>query len=142
MTRNGTTQSAGARTQRQWNDDLRLCAAIFRENSTEYKVMSEARSLLSRAATELRKLANSHALGAEMDAGFDAGEFSGPAHADAEADEQRVIARRYGFSTVSALYKAIEDRTSARWVHFNMPPVMGEEDEFEHDSVHGRAANV
>lgn len=39
-----------------------------------------------------------HEEGADMDAGFDAGEFSGPAHAEAEAKEILELAEANGYT--------------------------------------------
>jgi len=44
------------------------------------------------------KIMEAHALGAEMDAGFDAGEWSGPAHDEAERAQLEVLADEYGFT--------------------------------------------
>lgn len=39
-----------------------------------------------------------HAKGADADAGFDGGEFSGPAHAEDEEEELAVLAAEYGIT--------------------------------------------
>jgi hypothetical protein len=102
---------------------------------------------LSRAASEIWRLANDHAEAAYYDAGFDAGEWSAAAHDDMERDEQYEIAKRYGFVSAKQLFIAIRERTSERWMHFCFPPLMSyrgaslDQDEYEHDSIHGRNAN-
>lgn len=48
------------------------------------------------ATAAARKLIDAHALGAEADAGFDAGEFSGPAHDAMLHDEMEALADRCG----------------------------------------------
>jgi hypothetical protein len=65
---------------------------------------------------------------------------SAGAHQDAEANEQEEIAHRFGFKHAGQLWEAIEERTTARWMHFNFPPLLAE-DEYEHDSIHGRNRN-
>ena len=105
------------------------CAQVFAPND-----------VLSRAASEIWKLSRDHDEAAEFDAGFDAGEWSGPAHADAEEREQEAIAHKYGYKHASALWKAIAERTNAKWMFFNFPPCL-RRDEYESDSTHGRNAN-
>ena len=48
---------------------------------------------------------DSHNEGADMDAGFDAGEFSAPAHWRAFQQDADQIARRCGFTGVDAVYQ-------------------------------------
>lgn len=103
--------------------------------------LKHPRARLSLAASELWQLANDHAEAAHYDALFDGGEWSSAQHCEDEAKEQNEIARRYGFKGASALYDEIEKRTSARWMHFNFPPLIYEDDEFERDPIHGRRAN-
>src|SRR4051812_11944034 len=93
---------------------------------------------LSRCVTELRALAGMHSEAAEYDAGFDAGEFSGPAHAEMEAREALAILKKYGFTWRSLAEELKERGVSSKWVYFNVPRP---EDPYENDSVHGRNAN-
>ena len=97
-------------------------------------------STLSLAASAIWQLANAHAYGAPLDALFDGGEWSAAAHQRDEANEQEEIARRFGFKHAVELWDAIEERTSPRWMHFNFPPPLAD-DEFEHHSIHGRNRN-
>jgi hypothetical protein len=56
---------------------------------------STADDTLSRAASAVSAIRREHAEGAEADHGFDAGEFSGPAHASME--EREIIAALASF---------------------------------------------
>jgi hypothetical protein len=95
---------------------------------------------LSRAASAIWLLSQSHAEAAHYDAMFDGGEWSAAAHQDMEANEQDRIARRFGFEHAEALWNAIEARTSARWMHCCFPSLLAD-DPYEHDSIHGRSKN-
>jgi len=79
---------------------------------------------LSRAASEIVRLANSHAEGREADAGIDGGEWSGREHDFMEADQQDAIAHRYGFCNRRELYYQLANRTSDAWMHKCFPPLM------------------
>lgn len=74
---------------------------------------------LSRAASDLAKLLRESAEAAYHDSFFDAGEWSGPAHADLLEKNSDKLAQRYGFADCSALLNAIAERTSDRFVFFN-----------------------
>ena len=78
----------------------------------------------------VRKASEEFAFYAEADAGFDAGEFSGPAIARAEQTAFDLIARDAGFSSYDALLTAVQLRTSYRWAHFNLPPARASEEGF------------
>lgn len=65
---------------------------------------------------------------------FDGGEFSGPAMWRQMVDEVVAVAERHGFratedfTPAEVLVAAVEARTSARWVHFNLPgDIVGDE---------------
>ena len=73
---------------------------------------------LSRAASAVKAIREGQALGAEMDAGFDAGEFSGPAHSDMEQVETRAAVARFGFSPAE-FNRELAARTTPRFAHFS-----------------------
>ena len=50
-------------------------------------------------ALEALKIHEEHARAAEMDAGFDGGEFSGPAHSEMAFEAVEELAIRYGFTS-------------------------------------------
>jgi hypothetical protein len=58
------------------------------------------------AVAAARKLIESHQLGAEADAGFDGGEWSGPAHDVALHDEMEALAVRCGVRIEDLWYAA------------------------------------
>lgn len=103
--------------------------------------MKNANDNLSRAASEIIRLSDGHTAAAEFDAGFDGGEFSGPAHGRMEAEEQNEVARRYGFRNADQLFDAIHARTNGKWMFFYFPPLMAGSDEYETDRTHGRGRN-
>lgn len=53
---------------------------------------------LREAAMKALKIMQAHEEGADMDAGFDGGEFSGPAHADMAQREIAELAKSHGFT--------------------------------------------
>lgn len=65
-----------------------------------------ATTIPEKVKAEAIEIMNSHALGAEMDAGFDGGEWSGPAHADMEEEALQALAARAGVKFVD-LYNAL-----------------------------------
>jgi hypothetical protein len=77
-----------------------------------------ARSSLSLAASAVHRIYLEHAEIAALDAGFDAGEFSGPAHADAAEREIDAALTRLGW-TRETYNTEIGDRTSARFAFFS-----------------------
>jgi hypothetical protein len=79
------------------------------------KMMGDA---LSRAASAVKAIREGHALGAEMDAGFDAGEFSGPAHSDMEQVETVAAVARFGFSP-EGYNRELTARTTPRFAHYS-----------------------
>jgi hypothetical protein len=99
-----------------------------------------ATSTLSLAASAISRLSDAHVEGAHYDAMFDGGEWSARLHQRDETNEQDAVARRFGFKNAVRLFDAIEARTTARWMHFNFAPLLSD-DEYEHDSIHGRNAN-
>ncbi len=72
----------------------------------------------SLVASELLKALESSHEGEEADAGFDGGEFSGPASWKARGELCLQIMREGGWSP-EALAEEIEARTSPRWLHFS-----------------------
>jgi hypothetical protein len=73
---------------------------------------------LSRAASAVRAIRQDHAVGAEMDAGFDAGEFSGPAHVRAEAREIADALAKLGF-TPKHYNDELQARGCGRFAYMN-----------------------
>jgi hypothetical protein len=61
---------------------------------------------IAEAWNHCERIAEMHAVGAAADAGFDGGEFSGPAHLRAESRQLDTTAREYGFRD----YEALRDR--------------------------------
>ena len=105
------------------------------------KIMSAKKltDALSRAASAVKAIRKSHALAAEMDAGFDAGEFSGPAHGDMEQAETVAAVARFGF-TPAEFNRELAVRTAARFAYFSGLQVDAG-DQYENDSVYGKGAN-
>lgn len=98
---------------------------------------------LSRAASAVKVIRDGHALGAEMDAGFDAGEFIGPAHADMEEAEAIQAVASYGF-TPAEFNRELAARTSERFAYRSGLQVHGgeaSEDGYENDRTHGKGRN-
>ena len=61
------------------------------------------------AARAFEEIQNSHAIAADLDAGFDGGEFSGPAH-DAMADQECIeVAARFRL-TVDEIWPTVLNR--------------------------------
>lgn len=75
---------------------------------------------LSQAASAIYRENIDRFEAAALDAGFDAGEFSGPEHGRAHDEALATIARKAGFADVDALADALAARTSQRWVHFEL----------------------
>lgn len=53
---------------------------------------------IEQIVAEAMKIVEAHSIGAEMDAGFDGGEFSGPAHCEMEVDDLAELAKIHGLS--------------------------------------------
>lgn len=53
---------------------------------------------IKEVAAQAGKIFEAHAEGAHADAGFDAGEFSGPAHSEMEHKEVSALAEAHGFT--------------------------------------------
>lgn len=68
--------------------------------------MTTKLTALHAAVTALEQLWTSHEMGRMADAGFDGGEWSGPAHDDAEAQAEETITRSAGYGSVEALWEA------------------------------------
>lgn len=85
-----------------------------------------------------------HSEAMHFDSAFDGGEFSNAAHGEMEASEQEAIATRYGFDSARALYEAIKQRVSGKWMYFHFAPLLSElgEDAYEHDAAYGRKGNA
>lgn len=78
----------------------------------------EGRNRLSQAASAVLRIRDGHARAAEYDAGFDAGEWSGPAHARMAAAQ--VVAALAALGYTPAQYDAeLAARTSPRWAHYS-----------------------
>lgn len=73
---------------------------------------------LSLAASAVARIYRSHEEAAGYDAGFDAGEFSGPAHARAERAEIVAALAALGY-TPEEYDRELAARTSARFAHFS-----------------------
>lgn len=76
--------------------------------------ISLANDRLSRAASAVHRIEADHAYGAELDAGFDAGEWSGPAHWEAEEREVDAALAALGF-TRATYNAAIAQRLGATY---------------------------
>lgn len=76
------------------------------------------RSSLSVIASAIYRIQHSHAEAAFYDAGFDGGEFSGPAHASMEERQIRAALAEHGW-TVAEYERELASRTSDRWVFFH-----------------------
>ncbi len=77
----------------------------------------------------INRALDTHNEGADMDSGFDAGEFSGPAHWRAFQQDADQIARRCGFGGVRPLYTrcselGIMDETMFGMLQAAMPEEM------------------
>lgn len=88
-----------------------------------------AASNLRTALHLIERALDLHEEGADMDAGFDAGEFSGPAHWRAFQHDADQIARRCGFGGVRSIYThcselGILDETSWGMLQTAMPEEM------------------
>jgi hypothetical protein len=84
----------------------------------------DANDWLSRASSDIYRTRRAHAEGAAYDAGFDAGEFSGPAHAlDAEREVARVAEHFFNYAGVQltqAIAERIAPTTQMRFGLFNL----------------------
>lgn len=73
---------------------------------------------LSQMASRIAQITRSHAEAMDLDAGFDGGEFSGPAHYRA-IEREVAQALRDGGWTADRYDDALIARTSERFVHFS-----------------------
>ena len=71
----------------------------------------------SQTCSEVSRIIESHHEAASWDAGFDGGEFSGPAHFAAMEREVREVLARDGF-TPGTFEAEVERRTTSRWLFF------------------------
>lgn len=76
----------------------------MQDNTHDTTRLAAARELI--AAWDYASEMSEHA--AEMDAGFDAGEFSGPAHSHALKRVHLDLLRRYGFKSIEAAIALVE----------------------------------
>jgi len=79
--------------------------------------------LVVRFDNRFAELERAHDEGAELDAGFDGGEFSGPAHDIALCREADALARRLGFDSaclVDRIACLLGVRTSFRVLQFDI----------------------
>lgn len=79
---------------------------------------SQITGRLSKAMSEVHRIQAAHAEGAMHDAAFDAGEWSGPAHFDAEKKEVGEAVMRHGF-TPKEYNDEITKRGAGRFAHFH-----------------------
>lgn len=77
-----------------------------------------ANDKLSRAASAVARINREHSEAAEFDAGFDGGEFSGPAHYRAAEQEIRDALQSFGF-TPKQYNDELTRRGCGRFAHFN-----------------------
>ena len=75
---------------------------------------------LSRAVSAFFALCQNSLAAEEADRCFDAGEWSGPAHARLFERNAEELAQNYGYADFSALHRAVADRTTGKWAHFNL----------------------
>jgi hypothetical protein len=80
--------------------------------------MSEQKATLSVVASTVRRISRGHAEAAELDAGFDGGEFSRPEHGRMEREQVAAALAAAGWTAVEFLAE-VEARTSPKWVFFN-----------------------
>lgn len=78
-------------------------------------------SAFTACATIITDAVRAHAEGAEADAGFDAGEWSGPAHGEMLALETQNALARYGFTEQSFTAEAERRGLRARWLNDHFP---------------------
>lgn len=71
---------------------------------------------LSVIASRIKHIFDSHMEAAELDAGFDAGEFSGPSHYRMASRETEVALTESGWSATEFL-DALYARTNWHWIH-------------------------
>jgi hypothetical protein len=76
-----------------------------------------SRATLTVVASAIRRISVGHAEMVEVDAGFDGGEFSGPAHWDAERRETAKALQDAGW-TAGEFMAEVEARTTPKWVFF------------------------
>lgn len=62
------------------------------------RVIAAERPSIAQIVDQAIEIWNSYAIAAEADAGFDGGEFSGPANEDAEERALRQLAEKNGYS--------------------------------------------
>jgi hypothetical protein len=74
------------------------------------------RSSLTTVVNQILRIRGDHDEAFALDAGYDGGEFSGPAHQRAEASEIEWAIASNGW-TREELAIELRDRTSARWAH-------------------------
>jgi hypothetical protein len=79
--------------------------------------MGQQRATLSVVASTVRRISWGHDEAAALDAGFDGGEFSGPAHWAAEQREIRDALAAAGW-TAGEFMAEVNARTTVKWVHF------------------------
>lgn len=76
------------------------------------------RSSLTAIANALRQLAVSFGEAADIEAGFDGGEFSGPAISAAYADRVRTTLAEHGWTAVDYVHE-LTDRTTPHFAYFS-----------------------
>ena len=79
-------------------------------------IYRSGRSSLTTVSNLIMRIRRDHDEAFQFDAGYDAGEFSGPAHARAEAREIETAIADNGW-TRQELDAELRERTSARWAH-------------------------
>ena len=83
-----------------WNNDLEYMQAQgdshHPDDSAERNDQAFGRPVTAEVLSQAFQIMHSHAMGAEMDAGFDAGEWSGPAHDEMEYEALQKLAAKNG----------------------------------------------
>jgi hypothetical protein len=79
--------------------------------------MGQQKATLSVVASTVRRISFGHAEAAGWDAGFDGGEFSGPAHWAAEQRETAAALAAAGW-TAGEFMAEVDARTTPKWVVF------------------------
>jgi hypothetical protein len=80
------------------------------------EVVMEDRATLSVVASRVKRAIDSHMEVLEYDAGFDGGEFSGPAHFQQMTIDARNAVLKSGWGIVE-FEQELQARTSPKWVH-------------------------
>jgi hypothetical protein len=103
----------------QWRRMQELCEKRWSQYGRSWAI-GDARDRMSRAVSAFFHLAQESTAAEQADHEFDAGEWSGPAHARLFERNAEELARNFGYNGFDHFHSMVGKRTTGKWAHFNL----------------------